>query len=280
MAALQQSQGARHAAILAGAVTRALKTVEEVTAVAEKLEDELEDAVAFAGAGRAVEARLELRGARVVTPDAGRRRQRLPQQRHARPAVLALLLVLLAMSFADAGFNTLLVDGDTRRGSLHTMFDVPRMPGLTDLLADKRKEYEVIHTTGHAKLSIMPSGHPRRSSPELLTSPRLAAALSKLRTQYDVVIIDTPPLAAGIDGYAIAAATGSALIVLRIGHTEKRMAAAKLVLVDRLPIHLVGAVLNSAPSSGEYAYYGYVEGYEAQDDGVAALPPSMNVGVN
>jgi capsular exopolysaccharide synthesis family protein len=178
----------------------------------------------------------------------------------------------LAMSFADAGFRTLLVDGDTRRGILHEIFGLPRTAGLTDYLAGHAEQHAIIHATSHDKLSVIPSGNPRRRSPELLTSPLLGRLIADLKTRYDVVIFDTPPLAAGIDGYAIAAATGSLLVVIRIGQTAKRMAAAKLLLVDRLPVSVVGAVLNAVPSTGEYEYYGYVSGYGTED-----LEPSKQV---
>jgi succinoglycan biosynthesis transport protein ExoP len=171
----------------------------------------------------------------------------------------------LAMSFADAGFSTLLVDGDTRRGTLHEIFGLPRTAGLTDYLAGHADQSAIIHRTSHDKLSVIPSGNPRRRSPELLTSPALGRLIADLKSRYEIVIFDTPPLAAGIDGYAIAAATGNLLVVIRIGQTEKRMAAAKLLLVDRLPISVVGAVLNAVPSTGEYAYYGYVSGYGTED---------------
>ncbi|NUO36981.1 MAG: polysaccharide biosynthesis tyrosine autokinase [Gemmatimonadaceae bacterium] len=171
----------------------------------------------------------------------------------------------LAMSFADAGFRTLLVDGDTRRGILHEIFGLPRTSGLTDYLAGHVDQQAIIHATNHDKLSIIPSGNPRKRSPELLTSPLLGRLIADLKARYDVVIFDTPPLAAGIDGYAIAAATGSLLVVIRIGQTAKRMAAAKLLLVDRLPISVVGTVLNAVPSTGEYEYYGYVSGYGTED---------------
>ena len=172
----------------------------------------------------------------------------------------------LAMSFADAGFRTVLVDGDTRRGSLHELFEVQRADGLTDFLAGDAHLNEIIHPTGHAKLALIPSGRPRRQSPELLVSAALGKLVADLRKRFDVVIYDTPPLAAGIDGYAIASAAGSLLVVLRIGQTERRMAAAKLLLVDRLPINVLGSVLNGAPSNGEYEYYGYVAGYAAVDE--------------
>lgn len=178
----------------------------------------------------------------------------------------------LAMSFADAGFRTLLVDGDTRRGALHEMFGLSRTAGLTDFLAGDVDQRAIIHATGHDNLSLVPTGTLRRRSPELLTSPALGKLVADLRASYDVLIFDTPPLAAGIDGYAIAAATGSLLVVLRIGQTERRMAAAKLLLVDRLPINVIGSVLNAAPTQGEYEYYGYVSGYGTED-----LEPSQQV---
>ncbi len=171
----------------------------------------------------------------------------------------------LAMSFADAGYRTLLVDGDTRRGALHEMFNLGRTPGLTDFLSGDADERSIIHQTGHENLFLVPTGTMRRRSPELLTSPALQTLVNDLRRKYDVLIFDTPPFAAGVDGYAIAAATGSLLVVLRIGQTERRMAAAKLLLVDRLPINVVGTVLNAAPSKGEYEYYGYVSGYDVEE---------------
>lgn len=183
----------------------------------------------------------------------------------------------LAMSFADAGFRTLLVDGDTRRGTLHEMFDLPRAPGLTDYLAGEVDQNEIIKPTGHEKLQLIPSGHARRQSPELLITAKLSGMVEDLRRRFDVVIFDTPPLAAGIDGYAIAAAAGSLLVVLRIGQTERRMAAAKLLLADRLPISVMGTVLNGAPSSGEYEYYGYVGGYSATDEPLERLEPEREV---
>ena len=167
----------------------------------------------------------------------------------------------LALSFADAGFRTLLVDGDTRRGALHELFSLPRSAGLTDYLANEADQSAIVHATNHDNLWMIPRGSPRHRTPELLTSPALVRLLAEMKARYDAVIFDTPPLAAGIDGYAIAAATGSLLVVLRIGQTERRMAAAKLLLVDRLPISVLGSVLNATPSDGEYEYYGYTPGY-------------------
>jgi polysaccharide biosynthesis transport protein len=178
----------------------------------------------------------------------------------------SLIAANLALSFADAGLRTILVDGDTRRGALHSTFGLESTPGLTDYLMGQRTLAEVTQPTSQATLSVIACGTRRRRSPELLTSAKLPRLVDELRNTFDVVIFDTPPLAAGIDGYAISAATGRLLVVLRVGQTTRRMAAAKLRLLDRLPVEVLGAVLNDIPKQGEYAYYSYVPGYGAEDE--------------
>ena len=178
----------------------------------------------------------------------------------------SLISANLAMSFADAGLRTILVDGDTRRGALHEMFGLSGAPGLTDYLSGQASLSDVTRPTTHAALNIIPCGVRQKRSPELLTSERLPRLVAELRSSYDVVIFDTPPLAAGIDGYSIATATGHLLVVLRIGQTARRMAAEKLQMFERLPVDIVGAVLNGIQFEGGFSYYGYDSGYEATDE--------------
>ena len=172
----------------------------------------------------------------------------------------------LALSFSDAGYRTVLVDADTRRGALHELFDEPIQPGLTDFLSGEESLDAIVRTTPHNRFSIIPRGRKVRTSPELLTSARLALLASELRQQFDVVVFDTPPLAAGIDAFAVAAAAQNLLLVLRVGKTERRMASAKLQLVDRMPVRVLGAVLNGVDFKHEFEYYGYAEGYGVDDD--------------
>jgi capsular exopolysaccharide synthesis family protein len=172
----------------------------------------------------------------------------------------------LAMSFSEAGFHTVLVDGDTRRGILHEMFELPMGPGLTDFLSETSDIAIVIRSTKHDRLSVVSSGRRRRRSPEMLTSPALAALAAELRRRYDVVVFDTPPLSAGIDAYAVSAAAQNMVLVLRVGKTERRMASAKLEVMDRLPVRVIGAVLNCVRLRGEFEYYRFADGYAVQED--------------
>lgn len=177
----------------------------------------------------------------------------------------------LAMSFSDAGFRTVLVDADTRRGLLHEMFELPMGPGLTEYLCQSADIAAIIRPTNHSRLSIVSSGKRQRRSPELLTSPALSALAAELRDRYEVVLFDTPPLAAGIDAYAVAAAAQNMMLVLRVGKTERRMASAKLEVMDRLPVRVLGAVLNCVRLRGEFEYYRFADGYAVQDEESTAL---------
>lgn len=170
----------------------------------------------------------------------------------------------LSMVMAEAGFRTVLVDGDIRRGRLHEtkpLIDCSQSPGLIEHLAGEATLAEVLRETTHANLSVIPCGARRRQGPELLASEAMQRLVADLRTQFDALIIDSAPLAAGIDPYALGAASGAMLVVLRAGETDTKLAQAKLGTIDRLPVRLIGSVLNDVGSDATYRYYSYL-GYE------------------
>ena len=177
----------------------------------------------------------------------------------------SLVAANLAMSFAEAGFRTVLIDADTRRGSLHTMFGATPPVGFTEYILSLSGLDDIVVPTGHDKLSLIACGRRHHRSPEFLTSPRVMELVTHLSSKFDVVIFDTPPLAAGIDAYAISAAVRNLLMVVRIGATQRRLASAKLSVVDRLPINLIGTVLNGVELKGEFQYYGYTSGYGIEE---------------
>ncbi len=168
----------------------------------------------------------------------------------------------LALSFAEAGFRTLLIDGDIRRGKLHSIFGVERRPGLLDYLAGDSDAATVMRQVSvHGSLTLIASGTRKHRGPELLTSARLQALLNLVRSKFDVIIVDSAPLAAGVDAYALGVATRNMLLVMRTGHTERRVARAKMKLVERLPIRVLGAVVNAVSAADVYAEYSYLYGY-------------------
>jgi len=175
----------------------------------------------------------------------------------------SLIASNLAVAFSEVGRRTLLIDGDTRRGDAHRLLGRDRSPGLIDYLRERTGE-DIIQATDHPNLDFIGSGSRGVSTPELLASPRMAHFLGTLKRTYDVIIVDSPPLASGGDPLILGALTGSIAVVIRTGTTEKALAQAKLDQLSRLPIRILGAILNDVSKMDTYhSYYGgYLPSYE------------------
>lgn len=168
----------------------------------------------------------------------------------------------LAITFAQQGQRTLLIDGDLRRAVLDKMFKVPRSPGLTDVLVGRQQVRDVIHPTEIEHLSVMGSGPFPPNPSELLGSSAMREVLREAQSQYDVVLIDSPPLLAVTDAAVLATIADGAILVIRVGSTAK--AAVRRAVAQLQTVHgrIVGAVLNdvdlrSGAFSGSYGYYYY-----------------------
>jgi polysaccharide biosynthesis transport protein len=173
----------------------------------------------------------------------------------------------LALSFADQGYRTLVIDGDIRRGRMHRILGGTRTPGLTDYLSGAISQEEVLQPTSFPSVYLIGSGTRMHNGPELLGSPAMSRLIVSLRSQFDVILIDSPPLGAGIDAYALGTLTRNLLLVMRTGATNRAFAEAKLAMLDRLPVRVLGAVLNATPNDMLYRYhYAYLPGYEAQEE--------------
>jgi len=184
----------------------------------------------------------------------------------------SLVSANLALSFAEGGFRTLLIDGDLRRGSLHTTFATERRPGLVDVLIGNIGLGDALRSTSHPKLSLLPRGSRLATAPELLVSEAFHRMVAGLGADYDVVLIDSPPLAAGMDPHALCVATTNVLFVVRLAHTDGHYARQKLELLARFPVRILGVVANDVQEAvGLNKEYSYLPGYSGFDeDEVAA----------
>jgi capsular exopolysaccharide synthesis family protein len=177
----------------------------------------------------------------------------------------------LAIAYAEAGLTTLLVDGDVRRGHLHRMFHRSRKPGLTDFLVGAAPRDQVVHRTGYPGLSFVPCGTRQERAPDFLGSAAMYDLLQGVREEFGVILVDSPPMMAGVDPLLLASATGNLMLVLRTGTSDRHLAEAKLAELERMPIRVLGAVLNDVRSSPvsryyhEYSSYGLL-GYEAKGE--------------
>lgn len=173
----------------------------------------------------------------------------------------------LALAFAESGYRTLLIDGDVRRGTLHTTFGTERRPGLVDVLRGSTTLADCLRPTSHPNLSLLPSGARVKIAPELLASEAFPQLMRELRPAYDAILIDTPPLAAGMDPHALCVAAGHVLFVVRLGQTDSAVARQKLELLQRFPLRIVGSIVNDVSSSiGLNTEYSYLSAYAIRDE--------------
>jgi polysaccharide biosynthesis transport protein len=182
----------------------------------------------------------------------------------------SLVSLNLALSFAEAGYRTVLVDGDTRRGQLHIRMGVDPRPGMLDYLAGQAGFDAIVRRSTHDKIVLIPRGTPQPNGPALLMAPALGSFLADLQQRFDAIIVDTPPLGAAVDPFVLGSATGNMLLVLRAGQTDRNLAEAKLKLVNRLPIRVLGTVLNAMVVGEGSRYYAYA--YDESRDRKSALP--------
>ncbi|HEX7051965.1 MAG TPA: polysaccharide biosynthesis tyrosine autokinase [Longimicrobiales bacterium] len=178
----------------------------------------------------------------------------------------SLISANLALAFADQGHRTLLIDGDIRRGGQHRLLGGTRKPGLTDVLMGRAPLEAAVQNTPYPALQFIGCGTRLQTGPELLGSPTMAEVMRDLRSRYSVILVDSPPLGAGVDPFILATLTGSLVMVLRTGYTDREFAGAKLDTIGRLPVRILGAVLNAVPAQGAYRYYSYLPGYESREE--------------
>lgn len=158
------------------------------------------------------------------------------------------------------------------------MFGVDRRPGLLDYLTGECGLEEIIRPTSQRGLSVVPCGTRRHQGPELLGSSAMATLMAEMKSRFNVIIVDSPPLGAGIDPFVLGTTTGNLMMVFRSGETDRQMAEAKLRLLDRLPVRVLGAVLNEIQAEGVYRYYSYIYGYTSDEEKPAQVAAQSSGG--
>ncbi|MFW6083879.1 MAG: polysaccharide biosynthesis tyrosine autokinase [Gemmatimonadota bacterium] len=170
----------------------------------------------------------------------------------------------LAISYASAGYRTVMVDADVRRGHAEDMFEVQRSPGLADYLRGEATAEEIRQETKIDGLTMIAKGTGRNFNLELLDSVTMDELLQALKSDFDVVVLDAPPLAAGADALVLGRRSDKVVMVLRAGETDEVLARTKLELIGNVDVPIVGAVLNAVPTSSHYYPYYANYYYEAE----------------
>lgn len=153
----------------------------------------------------------------------------------------------LAVTFAQLGQRTLLIDADLRVPRQHKLFKIENQMGLSNLLAGRMQDQVVTFVHGLPGLAVLPSGPIPPNPAELLSRPAMARILQQSLSTFDVVLVDTPAMLSGTDGMMLARSAGAALIVARTNMTRTAEFNGVVGAMSGAGVDVVGSVLVDVP---------------------------------
>lgn len=158
--------------------------------------------------------------------------------------------VNLALALAEAGTRVLLVDADLRRPKVHEYLRIEGGVGLTDLLIGRAEPDDVITPFGDRDLHVLPAGHIPPNPAELLGSERMRDLLKRFEADFDMVIIDAPPLLPVTDAAVLATLTSGAILLVGAGRARRPQLTASVNALEAVGAHVAGIVMSMLPSHG------------------------------
>lgn len=185
----------------------------------------------------------------------------------------------LARVLASGGERVLLIDGDLRRPRLHRLVSSKNVRGLTSVVLGEREVRDVITAIADVpNLDIVTSGPLPPNPPELFSKSSFATMLQKVRSDYDWVVIDTPPVASVTDPVVCSRVVDMALFVVQYGGPRRQVIREGLKGLYKSGVHIPGAVINRVDVERSYYYYSsyYSSHYYASDAGSATEPGSQS----
>ena len=170
----------------------------------------------------------------------------------------------LAVSFANLEKKVLLLEGDLRNPSVHRMFNISNINGLTDILLNNKNFAECVHCTEIKNLHILTCGAVPPNPSEILSSKKMKEFINSLREYYDYIFIDTPPIGIVTDAGIISTYSDGCVFVVGSKQCDIEMAKIAKKRLNDVGANIIGAVLNKFEAEGNgYSYYNYYYQHES-----------------
>ena len=164
----------------------------------------------------------------------------------------------LAVSFANLNKKILLIDCDLRNPSIHKMFRLNNIYGLTDILAKDRAVDKCIQETELENLYVLTAGAIPPNPAEILSSEKMKNLIEDLKNIYDYIFIDTPPIGLVTDAGVLSSFIDGVVLVVKSESVEKKYLEETKKKLDAVDARILGAILNSYKSEQkDYNYYSY-----------------------
>lgn len=184
----------------------------------------------------------------------------------------------LAAACAELGRRVLLIDGDLRNPSQHKIWQIPNEGGILDFIQEKAEIMDFIREV-MPNLDLIVAGGVNRNPTALLDSSQMAAAIAYGRQNYDLVIIDTPPLTVAADATILGKVVDGLLLVVRPSLVNLSSLESTKDLLEQSGQRLLGMVFNGVNPKDSYGYYyKYGYGYGQATNGQATpVKSSLNI---
>ncbi|MCU0895572.1 MAG: CpsD/CapB family tyrosine-protein kinase, partial [Rhodospirillales bacterium] len=166
------------------------------------------------------------------------------------------LSMCVARMFAASGRKVVMIEADVRRPRASDALRVPSQPGLVELLTDRADLADVLHKDDKSGAYIIPAGGPAADPTHILASPGVRSVVDALSKNFDLIIVDSPPLMAVADSRILAPQVDSTVLVVRWGTTHRNVVALGLKKLFETGARVSGVVLAQVDSK-KHAEYGY-----------------------
>jgi capsular exopolysaccharide synthesis family protein len=164
----------------------------------------------------------------------------------------------MAVALAKSGKKVLVIDADLRKPKVHHYFGIKNDEGITNMLTEDKDSKKVKPSTivGVPNLSVIPSGPIPPNPAEILSSNKMLQLLENLKSEYEIIIIDTPPVGQVTDAAILAGITDGTILVFACSQTRIDMAKRAKKALERVNSNFVGTVLTKL-DTGRANYYNY-----------------------
>lgn len=163
----------------------------------------------------------------------------------------------LAISFSEKDEKVLIIDCDLRKPTIHKKFQISNLNGLTDVLIDRTLLNETINKYSD-NIHILTAGSKVPNPSEILSSLSIESLFDELENEYDRIIIDSPPLLAVTDSQILSYKVDSAILVVRVNKTKKKLVKEAVGLLKKANTNILGIIMNGQELDSK-EYYRYYE---------------------
>ncbi|MDF1610605.1 GumC family protein [Stygiobacter electus] len=176
--------------------------------------------------------------------------------------------VNLAGSFAQANFRTVILDADLRKPRVHTVFKEKRFPGFTDYFFGQASFEEIVRKSQVNNLDFITAGTIPPNPSEILSSEQMTEFFKKLKSNYDYIIVDSPPVIAVTDSEILSSIVDATILVVSANNTEIDLMEKAIQLLNHEHSTFIGTILNNFTyRSGYGSYYKYYYYYSRPTNG-------------